>query len=230
MALRHGVPSHHEAATLSSPDWTQPTRGPGAPQKPHVYMHFDHCTVTRPDAWGWALISPPSVWHKIAPHPTAANPSTPRRPNTPANMAAQKRIAPAAAAAALALVVAVALAALVPAVHAHAVMLNPQSRPWYDYLLRYNYNPHAVYAGGVDAVSKGGKLQWPQRNRYSICGDAAGERKWDTPGPIAGSGKYKAGQTIDVDILFAQNHLGRLQMRLCPLDAKDESACRTLER
>jgi hypothetical protein len=31
---------------------------------------------------------------------------------------------------------------------AHMVMFNPKSRPWYDYLLNYNYNPHAVFAGG----------------------------------------------------------------------------------
>lgn len=48
----------------------------------------------------------------------------------------------------------------------HAVMIKPESRAWYDYLLRYNYNPHAVYGGGQLAVSNGGKLKWPARNRY----------------------------------------------------------------
>lgn len=27
-----------------------------------------------------------------------------------------------------------------------------------------------------------------------------------------------------------QNHLGRMNIRVCPLDAKDEAACKTLER
>jgi hypothetical protein len=35
------------------------------------------------------------------------------------------------------------------AAHGHAVMIQPKSRPWYDYLLNYNYNPHAVFAGGA---------------------------------------------------------------------------------
>ena len=63
----------------------------------------------------------------------------------------------------------------------------------------------------------------------SICGDAADERKWDKPGPMAKSA-YKSGQTMDIDIIFAQNHLGRLQMRICPLDAKDEKQCTDLQR
>lgn len=32
---------------------------------------------------------------------------------------------------------------------AHAVMIDPKSRPWYDYMDNYNYNPHAVFAGGA---------------------------------------------------------------------------------
>lgn len=35
---------------------------------------------------------------------------------------------------------------------AHAVMIQPRSRPWYDYLERYNYNPHAVFAGGKTPI------------------------------------------------------------------------------
>jgi hypothetical protein len=41
---------------------------------------------------------------------------------------------------------------------------------------------------------------------------------------------YREGQVINVDVIFAQNHLGRMNVRLCPLDAKDEAQCRTLER
>ncbi|KAF6258440.1 hypothetical protein COO60DRAFT_1639124 [Scenedesmus sp. NREL 46B-D3] len=111
---------------------------------------------------------------------------------------------------------------------AHMVMFNPKSRPWYDYLLNYNYNPHAVFAGGVKSVSKDGQLQWPKRNMYSICGDAAEERKWDKPGQLGGT--YKKGQVISTDIVFAQNHLGRVHMRLCPLDAKAVKDCVPLRR
>jgi predicted carbohydrate-binding protein with CBM5 and CBM33 domain len=35
-----------------------------------------------------------------------------------------------------------------PSAEGHAVMLNPISRQWDDYLIRYNYNPHAINAGG----------------------------------------------------------------------------------
>jgi hypothetical protein len=52
-----------------------------------------------------------------------------------------------AAAAALALALCSAAAWVRPAA-GHAVMIDPASRPWYDYLEHYNYNPHAVFAGG----------------------------------------------------------------------------------
>jgi hypothetical protein len=43
---------------------------------------------------------------------------------------------------------AVVLQLLLPA-QAHMVMIDPKSRQWLDYTLRYNYNPHAVNGGGV---------------------------------------------------------------------------------
>lgn len=51
------------------------------------------------------------------------------------------------AAVVLCLVAAVILQLLLPA-HAHMVMIEPKSRQWLDYTLRYNYNPHAVNGGG----------------------------------------------------------------------------------
>jgi hypothetical protein len=97
-----------------------------------------------------------------------------------------------------------------------------------DYLLNYNYNPHAVYAGGTMAVSKDETLVWPAAVRSGICGDAVGEKKWDQAGPVRKT--YKSGEAFDADVLFAQNHLGRWRLRLCPLDASDEAACADLER
>jgi hypothetical protein len=44
-------------------------------------------------------------------------------------------------------VAAVILQLLLPA-QAHMVMIDPKSRQWLDYTLRYNYNPHAVNGGG----------------------------------------------------------------------------------
>ncbi|GBF99128.1 hypothetical protein Rsub_12020 [Raphidocelis subcapitata] len=143
---------------------------------------------------------------------------------------AAHRATPLAAVAALPLAALLLLlaAALVPRAAAHAVMLEPKSRSWIDYLENYNYRPHEVFAGGVRAVSNNGALRWPQRNRQGICGDAAGQTKWDAPGRVVKT--YRAGQAINVDILFAQNHLGRVNVRVCPLDATDERQCRTLER
>ena len=111
---------------------------------------------------------------------------------------------------------------------AHAVMLKPASRPWLDYMNNYNYNPHAVFAGGVKSTSDNGKLSYPAMRTNGFCGDAVGQTKWDTPGQVATT--YKAGSTISVDVLFAQNHLGRMQLRLCPLSAKSTKECKTLKR
>jgi hypothetical protein len=41
-----------------------------------------------------------------------------------------------------------AFACVTPVVDSHAVMIDPPSRQWNDYLWNYNYNPHAVNAGG----------------------------------------------------------------------------------
>jgi hypothetical protein len=171
----------------------------------------------------------------------------------------------------LLLCAALALALLTRGARGHAVMIDPQSRSWLDYLENYNYIPHGVNGGGARAaavfcavlrgrgwvkgtkaagsirsrpkllfvstinktgakkVGNHGALTWPARNLGSICGDAAGEKiKWDNPGRVTKT--YQAGGTATVDIIFAQNHLGRVQLRLCPLDAKDESQCHLLER
>lgn len=46
------------------------------------------------------------------------------------------------------------------------VMFNPKSRPWYDYLLNYNYNPHAVFAGGECNTAD---LLWTAAAQGSSC-------------------------------------------------------------
>ena len=77
-------------------------------------------------------------------------------------------------------------------------------------------------------MSKKFTLKWPARNTNGICGDAVGEKKWDKPAKIMKS--YKEGGVISVDVLFAQNHLGRMNLRLCPLSAKREEDCLLLRR
>jgi hypothetical protein len=173
---------------------------------------------------------------QLGPAAAAGAAPSPLRPRGPARAAPQRRPRPSSSflplstfglvlAAALPLVV---LSLAPRAAHAHAVLIDPPSRPWLDYLLNYNYNPHAVNAGGTAAVSKNQTLVWPAASRSGICGDALGEKKWDAPGPVRKT--YKAGDAIDADVLFAQNHLGRWRFRLCPLDATSEGQCRDLER
>lgn len=53
----------------------------------------------------------------------------------------------------LCLAAAVILQLLVPA-QAHMVMIDPKSRQWLDYTLRYNYNPHAVNGGGAQLAER----------------------------------------------------------------------------
>lgn len=50
-------------------------------------------------------------------------------------------------------IAAVVLQLLLPA-QAHMVMIEPKSRQWLDYTLRYNYNPHAVNGGGEQGGSR----------------------------------------------------------------------------
>jgi hypothetical protein len=86
-----------------------------------------------------------------------------------------------------------------------------------------------VFAGGTKAVSQNETLRFPQMHRSGVCGDAFGDSHWSKPGPVMAN--YTAGATIDVDVIFAQNHLGRYQVRLCPLDAQDEEKdCTDLQR
>lgn len=81
---------------------------------------------------------------------------------------------------------------------------------------------------GVNVVSGGGKLQWPARNLGSICGDEPGQKKWISSGQVTGT--YSSGSEITTDIVFAQNHLGRVFMSVCPLNAKSENECKALQR
>jgi hypothetical protein len=81
---------------------------------------------------------------------------------------------------------------------------------------------------GKELVSKKYTLKWPARNTNGICGDAVGENKWDKPAQVMKS--YREGEVISIDVLFAQNHLGRMTLRLCPLAARDEKDCLLLNR
>lgn len=86
-----------------------------------------------------------------------------------------------------------------------------------------------MFAGGTQAISQNETLRWPDMHRSGVCGDAFGKEHWSKAGPVLTN--YTAGQTIDVDVIFAQNHLGRFEVRLCPLDATDEAKdCKELQR
>lgn len=86
-----------------------------------------------------------------------------------------------------------------------------------------------MFAGGTMALSQNETLRYPEMHRSGVCGDAFGESHWSKPGPVLAN--YTAGATIGVDVIFAQNHLGRYQVRLCPLDAQNEATdCQDLQR
>ncbi len=77
-------------------------------------------------------------------------------------------------------------------------------------------------------VSDNFKITWPNARRNGICGDMHNESKWDVPGDVQAT--YTSGQTIKLDVIFAQNHLGRVQFRICPLSAKKWRDCKLLDR
>eukprot|EP00775_Hariotina_reticulata_P008431 gene8431-8614_t len=97
------------------------------------------------------------------------------------------------------------------------------------YFERNYYWSHGLNAGGAFEVSNKGKLRYPA-GRYGMCGDAAWESKWDQPGPV--QAEYSEGQVIQIDILIAVNHVGRMDMTVCDLDAKvgQDSKCHQLQR
>eukprot|EP00878_Enallax_costatus_P029665 GHUV01032205.1.p1 GENE.GHUV01032205.1~~GHUV01032205.1.p1 ORF type:complete len:275 (+),score=48.24 GHUV01032205.1:164-988(+) len=124
--------------------------------------------------------------------------------------------------------VALLLVSLAAEVASHGVLLQPRSRNWLAYVKESYYNSHGLNAGGVDVVSKKRKLTYPQ-GRHGYCGDAYNQQRWDVPGSTQAS--YVQGQEITVDFVIATNHLGRIDMTVCDLDAKPEdNKCQSLQR
>ncbi|WIA21942.1 hypothetical protein OEZ85_004308 [Tetradesmus obliquus] len=109
----------------------------------------------------------------------------------------------------------------------HGLLLQPRSRNWLAYLSSNNYWSHGLNAGGVNVVSNKGKLKWPH-GRHGLCGDSYNEKKWDVPGEVQQT--YISGQEITIDTMIAVNHLGRLDMQICDLDAKGLKQCKDLQR
>jgi hypothetical protein len=70
------------------------------------------------------------------------------------------------------LAAAVILQLLLPA-QAHMVMIEPKSRQWLDYTLRYNYNPHAVNGGGGFSDSAASTKRSCQRGMQADVNDSA---------------------------------------------------------
>eukprot|EP00879_Flechtneria_rotunda_P031604 GHRR01034541.1.p1 GENE.GHRR01034541.1~~GHRR01034541.1.p1 ORF type:complete len:282 (+),score=46.23 GHRR01034541.1:733-1578(+) len=107
-------------------------------------------------------------------------------------------------------------------------MLQPRSRNWLAYLQQSYNDPHGLNAGGTATMSHNHKLKWPA-GQYNYCGDSYKERRWDLPGPIQST--YVLGQVINIDSVFAVNHLGRIDVQLCNLKAKPgDKKCRQLQR
>ncbi|KIZ01099.1 hypothetical protein MNEG_6862 [Monoraphidium neglectum] len=105
-------------------------------------------------------------------------------------------------------------------------MIQPRSRNWMAYLQTgFNY-AHGLSAGGAATVSDKGRLRYPD-GRRNYCGDAHNEDRWDKPtSPVV---TYTTGQVINVDVVVAVNHMGRMSMQVCPLDAKPKQGkCKNL--
>ncbi len=86
--------------------------------------------------------------------------------------------------------------------------------------------PPTTLPTGANTVSEGGKQVYPNGRRGS-CGDPHYETKWDVPGQIAST--YVSGQTINVESLVAVNHMGKIEVEICPLDAKSRDKCKPLK-
>eukprot|EP00775_Hariotina_reticulata_P005826 gene5826-6067_t len=97
-----------------------------------------------------------------------------------------------------------------------------------------------IFAGRLDEVQKAalesprevsehGAKVWPD-SRHGMCGDKVSEQHWDMPGKVQAT--YKQGQVINVDFLIAENHLGRINIDFCELDAENQqpSKCQSLHR
>ncbi len=110
-----------------------------------------------------------------------------------------------------------ALALLPQQAYGHGLMVWPPSRNWLSYLKEHNNWSDGLNAGGVPALSRNGQLKWPQATR-GMCGDAYNQNAWDKPRSVAMT--YAPGQTIAVDTVVTVNHLGRLSLQVCSLDAK----------
>lgn len=117
-------------------------------------------------------------------------------------------------------------AELLAAVYAHGIMIQPKSRNWKAYLENGFDYAHGLSLGGAAKVSDYGKRTYPDGNR-NYCGDAHDEKRWDVPGPPVVT--YAEGQVINVDVLVAVQHMGRMMMQICPLDAKPKQGkCKQL--
>ncbi|KAI8462449.1 MAG: hypothetical protein J3K34DRAFT_527745 [Monoraphidium minutum] len=105
-------------------------------------------------------------------------------------------------------------------------MIQPKSRNWAAYLEENFSWAHGLSSGGAGVVSDEGKKTYPD-GRRNFCGDAWDEYKWDAPrSPVI---TYRPGQVINVDTLVAVNHMGRMSVQICQLDAKPgQGKCKNL--
>ena len=113
---------------------------------------------------------------------------------------------------------------------AHGMLVRPESRNWRAYLHEHENYAHGLNLGGPGYVSKKGELAWP-KGRRGMCGDRANETRWTQPRDVAA--RYVSGSVIELDALIATNHLGRFDVRVCPLDTKGDQAdkkCKYLTR
>jgi len=87
-----------------------------------------------------------------------------------------------------------------------------------------NYNDNELYCGGFS-------VQWEQNGgKCGVCGDSM---SLPAPRPHEGGGRYgngivgrrySMGQTIDIEIDISANHWGHFELKICPVDGKNDVA------
>ncbi|CAF1047713.1 unnamed protein product [Adineta ricciae] len=109
-------------------------------------------------------------------------------------------------------------------VHGHGRLEDPPARnaAWrYGFNVPVNYDDVGLNCGGLS-------IQKANDGRCGICGDSySGPRDHEIGGKYATNTivrNYISGSQVDVKILLTANHVGFMELRLCPLDDPNREA------
>ncbi len=110
----------------------------------------------------------------------------------------------------------------------HLTPPSSSSQFLYNNITNKEWVINELNGGGVRFISYNNTIGWPM-GKVSVCGDRWDRpQAWMQPGPVMAT--YRAGDVINITAAPTTNHEGFYEFRICPLDAKDASTCRLLER